>query len=135
MADDARMYDLELIRRTIADYCHLCDDGRFDEWGQLFTADATFTVMGDTNEGRETIQAWITAAQPPELRGKHVCANSLIDIDADGTHASGRTDYIFVGRTEEGLAVTSAGRYHDTFVKDGERWRFSARTIEFMGEG
>jgi hypothetical protein len=63
-----------------------------------------------------------------------VCANPLIDIDPDGAHASGRTDYVFVARTDEGLAITSAGRYHDTFVKEGDRWLFATRTIVFMGE-
>jgi hypothetical protein len=80
------------------------------------------------------LQDWITAAQPPELRGKHVCANPMIDIDPDGRHATGRTDYVFVARTDEGLAISSAGRYHDTFEKVGDRWLFSSRRIAFMGE-
>lgn len=134
MADADHAHDLELIRRTIASYCHLCDDGRFDEWAELFIPDATFSVMGDTHHGRDTIKTWIAAAQPPELRGKHVCANWLIDIGPDGEHATARTDYVFVARTDEGLGITSAGRYHDTFVKDADRWLFESRRIVFLGE-
>jgi uncharacterized protein (TIGR02246 family) len=134
MAADDHAADLELIRRTLADYCQLCDDGRFDEWAQLFAPDATFTVMGTTHEGRDAIKAFISAAQPPELRGKHMCGNSLIDLEPHGTRASARTDYVFVGRSDEGLQVTSAGRYHDTFVKDGGRWVFTSRRIAFLGE-
>ena len=26
------MSEEDAIRRTIAQYCHFCDDGRFDEW-------------------------------------------------------------------------------------------------------
>jgi 3-phenylpropionate/cinnamic acid dioxygenase small subunit len=134
MADDDRARDLELIRRTIASYCQLCDDGRFDEWAGLYTPDATFTVMGATHEGPDSIKGFISAAQPPELRGKHVCANSLIDIEPDGATARARTDFVFVGRTDEGLAVTSAGRYHDTLVKHADRWLFASREIVFMGD-
>jgi hypothetical protein len=32
------------------------------------------------------------------------------------------------------MVVTSAGRYHDTFVRDGDRWLFRTRRIAFMGD-
>lgn len=131
---DGVISDIELIRRTLARYCQLCDDGRFDEWAELYVPDATFSVMGRTHTGRAEIQAFIEAGQPAELRGKHVCANSLIDVDPDRAHATARTDFVFVGRTDEGLAITSAGRYHDTLVREGDAWLFRSRQIVFMGE-
>jgi 3-phenylpropionate/cinnamic acid dioxygenase small subunit len=131
---DASTGDLEQIRRTLALYCQLCDDGRFDEWAELYTADATFSVMGRTYTGPREIKGFIEKGQPPEQRGKHVCANSIIDIDPTGTSASARTDYVFVGRTDEGLAITSAGRYHDTLVREAERWLFQSRRIVFLGD-
>jgi 3-phenylpropionate/cinnamic acid dioxygenase small subunit len=124
--------DLESIRRVVAQYCQLCDDGRFEEWAELYAKDASYTVMGRTYTGPDEIKAFIEKGQPPELRGKHVCANSLIDFDKDGRRASGATDFIFVGRTDEGLAITSAGRYLDTFVRAGDRWLFQTRSIVFM---
>lgn len=127
--------DLEAIGRTLARYCQLCDDGRFDEWGLLFADDARFSVLGRTHEGRAAIQGWITKAQPPEQRGKHFLGQSVIDVDDGGTTAHGVTDYTFVSRTPEGTyVITSAGRYHDTFVHeaDGE-WRFVTREIRFLG--
>jgi hypothetical protein len=132
MTDNAA--SIEGIRRTLALYCQLCDDGRFDEWEQLFAADAEFSVLGDTHVGPAEIRAFIEAAQPPELRGKHVCANPLIDVDGAGGTAAALTDYIFVGTSPEGMVVTSAGRYHDTFVRDGDRWLFRTRRIAFMGD-
>lgn len=123
----------EAIRRTLALYCHLCDEGRFDEWEQLFTVDATFRVMGRTHEGRPAVRAFIEAGQPPERRGKHVCANPVIDFDGDD-RATVVSDYVFVGRVPEGLAITSAGRYHDRFVRDGDTWLIAARQIVFMGD-
>jgi uncharacterized protein (TIGR02246 family) len=126
------MTDDEAIRRTLALYCQLCDDGRFEEWAELYTDDATFTVMGQTHEGRTAIRRFIEAAQPPERRGRHVCANALIEVDGD--RATAATDYIFVARSEDGLAITSAGRYHDRLVRDEGRWRFASRRIAFLGE-
>jgi 3-phenylpropionate/cinnamic acid dioxygenase small subunit len=124
--------DHEAIRNLLVDYCQLCDDGRFDEWGQLFTDDATFTVMGTTHTGRGDVQAFITAAQPPEARGRHLISQPRLNIDGDSADA--RTDYAFVGRTDRGLAVTSSGRYLDHLVRDGGRWRFASREIVFLGD-
>jgi 3-phenylpropionate/cinnamic acid dioxygenase small subunit len=124
----------ERIRRTLALYCQLCDDGRFDEWADLYVEDAEFHVMGTTHRGRAAIKAFIEKGQPPERRGKHLCANPLIDLDEGGTGARAVTDYVFVGRAGGGLAITSAGRYHDRLVLDGGRWRFARREIVFMGD-
>ena len=126
--------DQSAIRRVLALYCMLCDDGRFEEWAELFTEDATFTVMGGTHTGRAELQAFMAAAQPPETRGKHVAVSSVIELTADGARAW--TDYIFVGKVGEKrrLGVTSAGRYHDHLRQEDGTWRISAREIVFMGE-
>lgn len=121
----------EDIRRTVARYCMLCDDGRFDEWADLFTENARFHVMGRTYEGRAAIQGFISAGQPPERRGKHVAYGSLIDVDEWNGKASVWTDYVFV---DQAGAVTSQGRYHDEMERCGDkRWRFTLREIVFRG--
>jgi uncharacterized protein (TIGR02246 family) len=123
----------EEIRATMARYAMLLDDGRFEEWADLFTEDAQFHVMGQTQHGRADIQAWITQAQPPKRRGKHVLANSLIEVDGWGGTATAWTDYIFVA--QDGT-VTSQGRYHDRLERGGDkRWRFTLREIVFRGDG
>lgn len=124
----------EAIRRTITEYCHLCDDGRFDEWSDLFTPDATFVVMGGTQTGRDAITTWIARAQGPEARGKHITSNHRIEVADDGATAKAVTDYLFVARVDGGFAITSVGRYHDTFVRDPDRWRFTRREIVFLGD-
>jgi 3-phenylpropionate/cinnamic acid dioxygenase small subunit len=78
------------------------------------------------------VQAFITAAQPPEARGRHLISQPRLNIDGDSADA--RTDYAFVGRTDRGLAVTSSGRYLDHLVRDGGRWRFASREIVFLGD-
>jgi 3-phenylpropionate/cinnamic acid dioxygenase small subunit len=123
------MSDEDQIRRTLAQYAQLCDDGRFDEWADLYTEDATFSVMGRTHKGRDAIKSWIAGAQPPERRGKHVCINPVIDTEGDEAYAV--TDYIFIDRNK---TIVSAGRYHDRLVKHRDRWRFAERRIVFMGD-
>jgi len=121
----------ELVRRTLARYCHLCDDGRFEEWAQLFTPDTRFHVMGRTHEGRDAARAFIEAGQPPERRGKHVVANCLVIVGDDGRTARAWSDYVFLDRTG---SVTNQGRYHDELVRgDDGVWRFGVREIVFAG--
>jgi len=123
------MSDLDEIRRTLAQYAHFCDDGRFDEWAELYTFDCRFQVMGQTYEGRDAAKGFIEKGQPPELRGKHICFNSVIDVDGDTARAV--TDYIFINQNK---AITSAGRYHDILRREPDRWRFAERRIVFLGD-
>ena len=130
--DLARLVAESEIRRTIADYCHSCDDGRFDDYGACFTPDAVMVAMGKDIVGREAIIGWITAAQPPERRGKHVTFNTLLEIDVDAGRAKGATDYMFLGRSPSGPQITTAGRYLDEFVPVDGRWLFARREITFL---
>ena len=126
------MSDEDAIRRTLAEYCQFCDDGRFDELADLFTADATFHVLEKAHQGPSQVRAFMEKAQPPERRGRHVCSNTVIDLDGDTARVF--TDYVFVARSDgETFAIISVGRYHDRLVKDHDRWRFAERRIVFLG--
>ena len=121
----------EAIRSTLARYCLFCDDGRFDEWGQLFTTDTRFHVMGSTHEGRAAAQLFIERGQPPERRGKHLVVNPLIVVGPGALTARAWSDYVFLDRA--GL-VTNSGRYHDELIRGNDGvWRFSLREIVFQG--
>ena len=127
----ARLVAESEIRRTIADYCHSCDDGRFDDFALCFAPDAVVVLGGKVvASGRTAIQAWIEKGQPPDKRGKHVTVNSLVTID--GAEARGATDFVFVARTPDGPQVTTAGRYLDMFAPYGDRWLFTSREIQLL---
>ena len=120
------------IRRTIAQYCQLCDDGRFDEWIALFTADARFHVMGKTTVGRDAIKAFIEVGQTRRACGAATRpSQSVIDVGDDCRSAKAWTDFCFVDKAH---TITTVGRYHDEMVlgTDG-RWRFALREIVFLG--
>jgi len=133
--------DQAAIRRLVTLYNMLCDDGRFAEWAELFTEDATFTAMGATTTGREALEAFMETSMPPEVRGRHATVGGS-EIVVDGDTARAWTDFFFIGRAAEArffgdpaqFAVTTVGRYHDTLRRDGGVWRFADRTIVFLGD-
>ncbi len=123
--------DEDQVRRTIAAYSQHCDDGRFDQWSDLFADDAHLVLAGRTTEGRDDIRRYMESVQPPEARGKHITSHSLVEVDGDTAVA--HTDYLFVRAGSEGLALVATGRYHDQLVRDGSRWRFRRREISLLG--
>ena len=123
--------DEDLIRRTLSEYSRRCDDGRFDDLGELFTEDARFEVSGTVAEGRPAIQALLMKMLPEGSRGQHITSNTVVDIDGDT--ASATTDYVFLRPTAGGPAIVAAGRYYDQLARYGPTWRFRHRTITMLG--
>lgn len=124
--------DEDQIRRTLSEYSQRCDDGRFDEWAELFTEDARFVLSGSVTEGRDSIRKLMISMMPPERRGQHVISNSLVDVDGDAATAS--TDYLFVRPTPDGPTIVAAGRYRDLLARHGRGWRFRERAISMLGD-
>jgi 3-phenylpropionate/cinnamic acid dioxygenase small subunit len=121
----------EDIRRTLARYCHLLDDGRFQEWSELFVESGCFHVLATSHQGRDAIVEFVSASLTPERRGKHMIGNSLIELDSWNGTASVWSDYVFFDRAG---AVTSQGRYHDVMERGSDKvWRFTLREIVFPG--
>ena len=126
------MDDERAIQRLMARYCHVVDDGAFDELPQLWARDAELALRGETATGPEAIVAVIAGLQTPERRGVHVGANSIIDVEGDTARAV--SDFVFM-RREGGPdpVVKFIGRYIDQFVRTPDGWRFRRREIRFRG--
>jgi 3-phenylpropionate/cinnamic acid dioxygenase small subunit len=118
------------IRRTLGRYSLLCDDGRFDQWGELFTEDARLELMGKVTLGRPAIVTYMQSIQPAESRGLHMTSGPLVEVD--GASASATTNYMFVRPTADGMTIVAAGRYYDQLVRDGRRWLFAERRITML---
>ena len=118
------------IRRLLAMYCQLLDDGRFDEWIELFTDDIEFVVMGMHKHGHAELRGFIEPSQQADARGKHMISEPWIEIESAG-QATATTDFAWVSKQG---AVGQSGRYHDRIVDDDGRWRFRRREIVFTGE-
>ena len=125
--------DAEQIRRTLSEYSHLCDDGRFEELADLFTSDARMLMLDREVEGRQAIADLLAQVLPDGARGVHMTANSLVDVN--DSEARVTTDYLFVRPFVEGPKIVAAGRYYDRLRRDEDRWRFSERKITQVAQG
>ena len=136
MDDTRRLLARDAVRRTIALYGQLLDEGRLEAWSQLFTDDARFRVYGEVYTGRDAIRDAIGGMQPPPDRPvKHVCLVPVIDLDGP-ERALAWTDFTAFGTNESGsIEIATIGRYHDELQRDGERWRFASRTLVMPGDG
>ncbi len=121
--------DESAIRRLLADYCHLLDDGRFDEWIALFDEDVVFIVMGNRLRGRDGVRSFIEPTQQEDDRGRHILSEPAIEVDGDTALVV--TDFMFVSRTN---IILSTGRYLDAMRRTPDRWRFASREIVFGGQ-
>ena len=134
MSPSVHLDDESAIRTLIAEYCHHYDDKRATEFAALFTDDAEFTVFGRSRVGRQEIHDHIGTQQPGMPPGQHVTYNSVIQVADDGLSARAWTDFLYMKKTDDGYAITNAGRYHDRMVRESDRWRFKTRTIVFLGD-
>jgi 3-phenylpropionate/cinnamic acid dioxygenase small subunit len=141
------MNDLDAIRRVMTLYAQLLDDGRFDEWGQLFTDDAEWISLPGlyaagatkpgawTIHGRAEIVRQVSEAtrglRTAESRGMHFSGQPVIDVQGD--RAAAWCDFIIMHITPEKLEATATGRYYARFERQGGRWRFSQRVSAQQG--
>jgi hypothetical protein len=119
-----------LIRQTLARFCLLIDDGRFDDLVSWFTSDATLVVRESAIVGRDAIRDWFVASNPPHRRGKHLTTNIVVDVVGD--HADGAADFLFMNFVDGQLKPAFVGRYTDRLVKINGKWLFSSRKIAIL---
>jgi SnoaL-like domain len=130
------------IANLVARYAELIDLGDFDGVAELLDR---ASVGGADGEGMLSGTAAIrslfesTARPYPDgtPRTKHVTTNLIVEVAEDGTTAHARS-YWTVFQAVEGLPLQPilAGRYHDRFVLDGNRWRFDERRylVDLVGD-
>lgn len=131
------MNDHEAVRRTISLYSQLMDQGRFEEFGELFTEDAESTsIAGAVNpvswtaRGRADI-----VAHTRNIVGKlleqgdviHLAANPVVDVDGDTAKAW--WDVVVLQITPAGFTPLRSGRYSARFVRGDGRWLFRERIL------
>jgi len=130
MSGQTECSDEAEIRRLLAMYCQLIDDGRFDEWIELFTDDIEFIVMGMHKNGRAEVRGFIEPSQQDDARGKHMLSEPWIVIES-ALAATATTDFAWVSKQG---AVGQSGRYHDRIINQNGRWQFQRREIVFTGD-
>ena len=113
------------------------DAGRFDEWPELFTADAIFTCRTDTGgtayedfvradvQGRDPVLAWQRThreASPYPLR--HHASN--VHVTRSGAAEADFCSYLFVTQIAGGVSNLSSAVCHGTIQVEGGQPRLAA---------
>lgn len=126
----ASVADELAVLRTLAAYCHHCDDGQLAELVALFTPDACFVRGAIQVTGHAALREYFAERQGlPEQRGRHLTVNSVVDLS--GGTARALSDFVYLKYVDGRLAPFLAGRYRDDFVRsDDGRWRFTRREVE-----
>ena len=107
---------------------------RFDAaaWGDTWAEDAEWEVMGHVVQGRDSIvKLWQQTMQSFEFVVFQAVPGS-IEVTADT--ATGRVFATEVFQPTGGERRNVQGRYDDTYVKVGDRWRFQTRKYQVILE-
>lgn len=121
------MSDYDEIMNLIASYGHIYDEGRLEEWTELFKY-GSYTFMGKAFRGAELLE-WIV---PVSVRGGVRHVNFNIAIHVNGDRATAKSDFVTVARDATGVLKADSpeavwGRYDDEFQKIDGAWRFVSR--------
>ncbi len=129
---DSRLHaDREELTQLIARQAYLRDSNQMEEWIDAYTEDARFTGPRGTHEGREAIYAFAQRMRTDTWRTTHLLGVPVIEVNGDTAGAT--TDFVTVGPDGgDGYRIILVARYVDSFVRDGDRWRFTERRIEEM---
>jgi ketosteroid isomerase-like protein len=117
--------EVRAIEGVLAEYCHRCDEGNFDELVDLFTDDGCFSFGKREATGRAGLLEYFEWAQAAGRRGKHLSSNVVVHVQ--GETAVAVSDYVFLVRREDTIVPLAAGRYDDDLRKVEGRWRIRRR--------
>ena len=129
MVDDA-----QAIKNLIYSYAELLDTGDLAGLGRLFER-ATLRTHGraEALQGAEAVRGLIeTSVHLYEgiPSTKHVISNVSVEVDDDRRSAMARSYYTALqARPALPLQPILAGRWHDRFERESDRWRFTDRLI------
>jgi 3-phenylpropionate/cinnamic acid dioxygenase small subunit len=112
------------IRNLLARYCLLLDQDDVEQWVQLFTPDATYSVYGRAFVGHEGLRKMMSAAPG----GLHLGGPPAIEA-VDDDHALTQQNLLFMERSGGEMRRSL---YHDELVRTNEGWRIATRRCQFI---
>lgn len=115
------------IERLLLDYGRHLDARDFAGYSALFAKDGEWVGGFGTVAGPPNIKAFMEKAMPGENKAKnyHLLSNFVVTVTGDTATAWSR--WAFVTPGQQGAVISQAGRYDDTLVREGGRWRFKRR--------
>ena len=117
------------IQDLFAQYAHRIDGRDFDAFGELFTADAEYSLGGNAQQGRDAIKSFLRSVMT-NPGGAHIITNVSVRADRAGA-CTAVADYLLTRRPEADapFAIVGVGKYDATVVQDDGAWRFARLII------
>jgi ketosteroid isomerase-like protein len=125
-----RLTDRAELQDLVNRYALAVDDHNLATVREMFTRDATFLRRGSTAHGRETVLRSLERSMRrygPTIHTPHLQLIDWIDDDNATGVATGHAELAL-----SGTLMVAAYRYHDTYRRDGGRWRFAKRELLFL---
>lgn len=126
--------DVQSIKNLIYSYAELLDTGDIERLARLFDR-GTVRTHGSAQElqGVEALQGLLVRAvhiYEGVPSTKHLITNVAVEVDDDRRSATARSYYtVLQARPELPLQPILAGRWHDRFEREDDRWWFADRVI------
>lgn len=121
------------LQDLIARYSLARDDKRFDDLFTYFADDGEFERIGRTVSGADGIREFFLGSADRYEWTNHVTHSQVLDPIASAPDRP-RVAGVVSGHAElclEGEIHLAAYRYYDEYVKDGGRWLFRSRSLNF----
>ncbi|MCH2173814.1 nuclear transport factor 2 family protein [Myxococcota bacterium] len=127
----ADLVEIEAIKQLKARYFRCMDEKRWDDWGQVFTEDATLDTREDAkdgfHEGRNRIQAFVSAAVAEMITVHH---GHMPEIEMTGERTArgvwAMEDYLEL-KSDASYTIHGRGHYHEEYEKgDDGAWRIKS---------
>ena len=124
-----RLEDIQEIQGVLLDYGRYLDARDFAAYSRLFAKDGEWVGGFGTVQGPAAIQAFMEKNITGPNRGNtfHILSNFKIDVHGDTATAWSRWTFVTPGADKK-PAISQAGRYDDTFVRENGHWKFKRRT-------
>lgn len=130
VADDIAVRNLIAKLAQLADMAEADD---LDEYGALFTEDASWVMPGNHRRGRADIvegarERRRNGSQGPGTSSRHVLTTQAIRFEDRDTAVSDAY-FLFVGDTTTTPTIRMVGHYHDLVRREGDTWKVARRQI------
>ena len=143
--------DLRDVEQFLYHEARLLDEGRFDEWLDLFTSDAVYWLpagAGDTDPDRQVSiiydtrhemekrvarlkSGWAHAQDPPSRTHRVVSNVELSESEANGEGLTASTVMVLFALTRHKHAIHSA-RCEFRLLREGTGWRIARKKVNLL---
>jgi hypothetical protein len=123
-----QLLDKEEIAALLLDYGRHLDSRDFAAYSRLFARDGEWVGGFGSVTGPAAIQAFMEknmGTAPNRANNYHLLSNFVITVSGDTATAWSRWAFVVPGAP--GAAISPAGRYYDTLVREDGRGRFKRR--------